>query len=69
GIGPRDDAVVDAQLVDLVPTLLYGLGFPVARDLDGLVLTGLFDTTFVARRPLSFVPSYETLTPPQKPEP
>ncbi|MEO1083568.1 MAG: alkaline phosphatase family protein [Acidobacteriota bacterium] len=69
GIGPREDAVVDAQLVDLVPTLLYGLGFPVARDLDGLVLTGLFDTTFVARRPLSFVPSYETLAPPPEPEP
>lgn len=69
GIGPRQDAVIGAQLVDLVPTLLYGLGFPVARDLDGAVLTGLFDTTFMARRPLSFVPSYETLAPPLEPEP
>ena len=29
--------------VDLVPTLLYGLGFPIARDLDGAVLTDAFE--------------------------
>ncbi len=49
-----------ADLVDLVPTLLYGLGFPIARDLDGAVLTDAFDTAFLARQSLTFVPSYET---------
>lgn len=49
-----------AELVDLVPTLLYGLGFPVARDLDGAVLTEAFDTSFLGRQPLTFLPSYET---------
>jgi len=52
-----------AQLVDLVPTLLYGLGFPVAQDLDGRVLTSAFDRDYLGRRPLSFLPSYETLEP------
>ncbi|RMH17723.1 MAG: hypothetical protein D6696_14810 [Acidobacteria bacterium] len=54
----------DVDLVDVVPTLLYGLGFPVGEDLDGTVLTRAFDTTFLARHPLTFVPSYETLSPP-----
>ena len=51
-----------AELVDLVPTLLYGLGLPIARDLDGAVITAAFDTAFLARHPLTFLPSYEALT-------
>jgi hypothetical protein len=41
--------------------VLYGLGFPIARDLDGGVLTTAFESPFLARQPLTFVPSYETL--------
>ena len=48
-----------AELVDLVPTLLYSLGLPVARDLDGSVLTDLILPDRLARQPLTFVPSYE----------
>lgn len=50
-----------AYLADLVPTLLYGMGLPIARDLDGNVLSPVFQTSFIARQPLTFVPSYETL--------
>ena len=50
-----------AELVDVLPTLLYALGLPIARDLDGRVLTGAFSSGFLARQPLTFVPSYETL--------
>jgi hypothetical protein len=65
GIAPGA-LLTGVQLVDLVPTLLYGLGFPVARDLDGRVLTSAFDKGFLARHPLTFLPSYEALTgPPQ----
>ena len=49
------------RLVDVTPTLLYVLGFPVARDLDGEVLTETLETGFLARHPLSFVPSFEAL--------
>lgn len=56
----RGAFVRKAKLVDLVPTLLYGLGFPIARDLDGDILTEVFETSFIAGQPLSFVPSYET---------
>ncbi len=60
GIAPGA-LVTGARLVDLVPTLLYGLGFPVARDLDGQALTAAFDKGFLARHPLTFLPSYEGL--------
>ena len=55
--------ITGARLVDLAPTLLYSLGFPVARDFDGQVLTAAFDKSFLASHPLTFFPSYETLAP------
>ena len=53
--------LTDAELVDVVPTLIYGAGLPIARDLDGRVLTAAFDRAYLARHPLTFLPSYETL--------
>ena len=62
GDGIRQGALITgARLEDVAPTLLYGLGFPVARDLDGQVLTSAFDKTFLARNPLTFLESYEGL--------
>lgn len=55
--------LTDPALPDLVPTLLYALGLPSARDFDGRVLTEAFTPEFLARRPVAFVPSYETLLP------
>ncbi len=57
-----------AALVDVMPTLLYAMGLPIARDLDGEVLTGAFESAFLARHPLTFVPSYDTLAS-QPPDP
>jgi hypothetical protein len=57
----------DAEVVDVLPTLLYALGLPVARDLDGRVLTQAFTTAALASQPLAFVPSYETLAEPTDP--
>ncbi len=69
GEGIQGGKLLDrARLVDVMPTLLYGMGFPIARDLDGEVLTGAFESAFLARHPLTFVPSYDTLAP-QPPEP
>lgn len=62
GEGVRPGALLtDARLADVAPTLLYGLGFPVARDLDGKVLTSAFDQGFLTRHPLTVLPSYEAL--------
>jgi len=60
GDGVRPDHFLEtADMIDLVPTLLYGLGLPVARDLEGRVLTAAFENAFLAGNPLTFVPSYE----------
>jgi hypothetical protein len=62
GEGIRPGALVTgARLVDVAPTLLYALGFPSARDLDGQVLTAAFDKGFLARHPLTILPSFEGL--------
>jgi predicted AlkP superfamily phosphohydrolase/phosphomutase len=45
------------SIVDVTPTLLYFLGLPVARDMDGFARVDLFTPEF-ALRPVSFVPSY-----------
>ena len=64
GEGIREgEFLKDVQLVDIMPTLLYALGYPIARDLDGRVLTEAFSPAFLARHPLTVVPSYETLLP------
>jgi hypothetical protein len=48
---------------DVMPTILYALGLPQARDLDGDAVTEAFEPDFVVRQPLAFVPSYDTLSP------
>jgi len=64
GEGIRPGALLTgARLVDLAPTLLYALGMPVARDLDGQVLTAAFDRAFLADHLLTFYPTYESLQP------
>lgn len=62
GEGIRPGALITgARLVDVAPTLLYSLGFPSARDLDGQVLTAAFDKGFLERHPLTILPSFEGL--------
>jgi predicted AlkP superfamily phosphohydrolase/phosphomutase len=48
-----------ASVVDLTPTVLYFLGLSVGRDMDGFVRTDLFEPSFTAERPITFIPTYE----------
>jgi hypothetical protein len=48
-----------AGATDVVPTVLYAAGLPVARDMDGRVLTGAFADDFLHANPLSVVQTYE----------
>ena len=48
-----------ASVVDVAPTILYFLGMPVARDMDGYARTDIFGRDFTERRPLAFIPTYE----------
>jgi hypothetical protein len=47
------------SVVDVLPTLLYYLGLPVGRDMDGFARTDLFAPGFTAERPIAFIPTYE----------
>jgi Type I phosphodiesterase / nucleotide pyrophosphatase len=46
------------SIVDVTPTLLYFLGLPIARDLDGYARADLFNRAFTAERPIVFIPTY-----------
>jgi predicted AlkP superfamily phosphohydrolase/phosphomutase len=47
------------SVVDVVPTLLYFLGLPVGRDMDGYARTDLFQPSFTGERPITFIPTYD----------
>jgi predicted AlkP superfamily phosphohydrolase/phosphomutase len=48
-----------ASIVDVVPTILYFLGLPLGRDMDGYARTDLFQRSFTAERPIAFIPTYD----------
>ena len=48
-----------ASIVDVLPTILYFLGLPVARDMDGYARPDLFVPAFTEERPITFIPSYD----------
>ena len=47
-----------ASVVDLAPTILYFLGLPVARDMDGFARSDLFTSAFTSDKPVTYIPSY-----------
>ncbi len=46
------------SIVDVAPTVLYYLGLPIARDMDGFARADLFKRAYTAERPIVFIPSY-----------
>ena len=46
-------------VVDVVPTLLYLFGLPVARDMDGVARTEVFSDAFNSERTVTSIPTYE----------
>ena len=46
-------------LVDVTPTVLYFLGLPVARDMDGFARTDIFNRPFNTQRTITFIPTYD----------
>jgi predicted AlkP superfamily phosphohydrolase/phosphomutase len=53
-----------ASVVDVAPTVLYLMGLPVARDMEGRVLTEILEEDFARSHPVSSIPSYESLAVP-----
>jgi predicted AlkP superfamily phosphohydrolase/phosphomutase len=48
-----------ASVVDVTPTLLYFLGLPIGRDMDGYVRIDLFRPAFTEDRPITYIPTYD----------
>ena len=46
------------SVVDVTPTVLYYLGLPVGRDMDGYARSDLFRRTFTSERPIAFIPTH-----------
>jgi hypothetical protein len=42
-----------------VPTVLYFLGLPIGRDMDGYAQTDLFQRPFTNARPITYIPTYD----------
>jgi predicted AlkP superfamily phosphohydrolase/phosphomutase len=62
GDGIRAGATLrSASVLDVAPTILYLMGLPVARDMEGRVLAEILDEGFTRAHPITFIPSYESL--------
>ena len=46
------------SIVDLTPTLLYFLGLPIGRDMDGFARTDIFTSAFTSERPIAFIATH-----------
>jgi hypothetical protein len=46
------------SIVDVAPTVLYFLGVPIGRDMDGFTRADLFTRQFTAERPITFIPTH-----------
>jgi hypothetical protein len=55
----RSDKPHSATAFDIVPTVLYIAGLPVARDMDGSILSDAFSEESLRTNPLSVVQTYE----------
>ena len=53
--------MANASVLDVAPTILYLMGLPVARDMEGRVLTEMLEPAFARDNPVTFIPSYESL--------
>jgi hypothetical protein len=55
----RGQKAAAVRLVDIAPTLLYYLGLPVGRDMDGVSASSFFTDEFVRENPIIYISSYE----------
>jgi hypothetical protein len=46
------------SIVDVTPTILYFLGVPIGRDMDGFARADVFSAAFTAERPIAYIPSH-----------
>jgi predicted AlkP superfamily phosphohydrolase/phosphomutase len=47
------------SVVDLVPTMLYFMGLPIGRDMDGFARTDIFQPAFSEAHAMTYIPTYD----------
>ena len=47
------------SVVDLAPTVLYYMGIPIGRDMDGFARTDLFKATYTREHPVTYTATHE----------
>jgi len=47
------------SIVDLAPTVLYYMGLPIGRDMDGFARTDMFRSTFTREHPVTYTLTHE----------
>jgi predicted AlkP superfamily phosphohydrolase/phosphomutase len=55
----RNRNLARGSVVDLVPTMLYFMGLPIGRDMDGFARTDLFQPAFSEAHAITFIPTYD----------
>ncbi len=61
GPGIRKHNFQTASVLDVTPTVLYVMGFPIAQDMDGTVLQEAFDRNLLLERPVVYIDSYDKM--------
>lgn len=57
---------LEAHVFDIAPTILALMGIPVPRDIDGRVLSEMFESAFLSEYPITRINSYENYIDRQK---
>jgi hypothetical protein len=65
GSGGLPAPASEARIPDVMPTLLYGLGLPISRELPGTARASLFAPSFQSRVRVAYVDSYGRRTIPR----
>jgi hypothetical protein len=58
----RGKNIEGMRIIDIAPTLLYYLGLPVGRDMDGIVKSSVFQEDFTTENPIFYISSYEEIS-------
>jgi len=53
--------IKNCSVLDITPTILYLLGLPVGKDMDGKVLKDAFTPEFLKKNPVKYINTYESL--------
>lgn len=51
--------LTDAKIIDIVPTILYLMGYPLVRDFDGTVLVDAIEESFLKSNPVRYTEAYK----------